>query len=100
MVKIKVAAGADGIGGIRGHFGFNILAQLILYVEDLVVSASQVDQDAFITVDDKASSGSFYREIITAAAFPGNGFSFSEFETSYLGIRCLPIIFEGITAAG
>src|SRR5579863_7838875 len=100
MIEVQITAACDGVGWIDRHIGLDFFDKLMFVVEDLIVAKAKVDEAPTIPIDDKSPAGPFDGIVITAASFPGNGFPFRKFVARDLGVRSLPVVFEGVTAAG
>src|SRR5580658_1349525 len=100
MIEVQISAACNGVGWIDRHIGLDFFDKLMFIVENLIVAKAKVDEAPTITIDDKSPAGSFDGIVITAASFPGNGFPFRKFVARDLGVRSLPVVFEGVTAAG
>src|SRR5579863_7598586 len=100
MIKIQIPAAGYRIGRIRASVGLDLFDYLFLIVNDLIVPATKVDKTSSITINDESATGGFDGIVIATASFPGNGFAFRKLITGGLRVGCLPVVFEGIPAAG
>src|SRR5579859_4085085 len=100
MIEVHITAGRHRVSRIGNHLGFDLLYQLVLVVKYFIVTPAQVDQAAFIPVNDKSAIAAFRGEMVATPALPGDRLSFCKFKCGDLGIRRLPVILEGIATAG
>ena len=67
--KIKVAAGTHRVCDIVRYRFLNFFYQLIRFIKNFIIVVAIIYQRAFIAVNDKSSSSSFYWKLIAAAGF-------------------------------
>ena len=74
VINIQVAVGANRVVG-SALLGLYFFHQLVIIIKDLIIIIAIINQCSFIAINNKSSACSFYREIITTPAFPGDALS-------------------------